>query len=180
MSYRLTRIYTRTGDEGYTSLGEKRISKDDSLVEAVGTVDELNAHIGWLISTLTHQDTIISHLTTIQQRLFDIGGELHLPDHQKITPEHIEQLEQQLDALNHELPPLTEFILPGGNQAAAACHVSRTVCRRTERCLVKLHRLVPLQNTNIIRYLNRLSDLLFVIARVLARETTNKEAMWEH
>lgn len=180
MAYRLTRIYTRTGDEGYTSLGDKRISKDDLLVEAVGSVDELNANIGLIISTLNSQIDIIKCLTEVQQRMLDIGGELHMPEQAKISNEHVEHLEEQLDMWNHTLPPLKEFILPGGNHAAATCHVSRTICRRTERCLVKLHRLVPLSNLHILRYLNRLSDLLFVIARVLARETSINEPMWEH
>lgn len=180
MSYRLTKIYTRKGDEGYTNLGERTISKDELLVEAVGTVDELNANVGLLISLISTHHDMVSVFTTIQHRLFDLGGELHLPDHPKITASQVTDVEKQLDAWNQALPPLKEFILPGGNQAAAVCHVTRTVCRRAERCLVRLHRQVSLPNTELLRYLNRLSDLFFVAARVLARETSPTESMWEH
>lgn len=180
MSYRLTKIYTRRGDEGYTSLGERTISKDELLVEAVGTVDELNAHIGLLITLITTHADMINVFTSIQHRLFDLGGELHMPDHPKITAEHVTELEKQLDAWNQTLPPLKEFILPGGNQASAVCHITRTICRRTERSLVRLHRQVSLQNAEMLRYLNRLSDLFFVAARILARETSSTEPMWEH
>jgi cob(I)alamin adenosyltransferase len=180
MSYRLTKIYTRKGDEGYTSLGERTISKDELLVEAVGMVDELNAHIGLLVSQISAHADMKNVFTDIQHRLFDLGGELHMPDHPKITAEHVTALEKQLDAWNQTLPPLKEFILPGGNQAAAVCHITRTVCRRAERSLVRLHRQVSLQNTEMLRYLNRLSDLFFVAARVLARETSATEPMWEH
>ena len=180
MSYRLTKIYTRSGDEGYTNLGERTISKDELLVEAVGTVDELNAHIGLLISLIAAQRDMTSVFTKVQHHLFDLGGELHMPEHPKITAEHVTELEKQLDVWNQTLPPLKEFILPGGNQAAAVCHIVRTICRRAERSLVRLHRQVSLQNTEILRYLNRLSDLCFVAARVLARETSSTEPMWEH
>lgn len=179
MSYRLTKIYTRKGDTGYTSLGDKPLPKDDALVEAVGTIDELNANIGFLISLCPHHTEIKSVLTQIQNDLFDVGGELHLPIYQGINVEKIAELETQLDEWNSLLPPLKEFLLPGGDPATAACHVARTVCRRAERRLVTLHRQVPLTNPCLIQYLNRLSDLLFVCARTLARVNKLEEKMWE-
>lgn len=179
MPYRLTKIYTRQGDEGYTRLGDKKISKDDLLVEALGTIDELNSAIGVIISQRIQTQEIESELTRIQNDLFDMGGELHLPDRVVITPEKITHLEQVLDKWNDTLPPLTEFVLPRGNSKTAFSHLARTICRRAERCLVKLHRQVPLNNAEMLRYLNRLSDLLFVIARVLAKESNEKELLWE-
>lgn len=179
MSYRLTKIYTRKGDEGYTSLADKPISKDDLLVEALGTIDELNSFIGLVIALTQHND-IRTCLTHIQNDLFDLGSELHIPERIVIRPEKITYLENQLDAWNTTLSPLKEFLLPGGNPASAACHVARTVCRRAERCMVRLHRQITLNNSEILRYLNRLSDLLFVCARVLARQSHEEEKMWEH
>lgn len=180
MPNRLTKIYTRQGDDGYTRLGDKRLSKDDLLIEVIGTLDELNSLLGLVLSYAVKQGDITDCLTKIQHDLFDFGGELHAPDHVVITPAHITRLENQLDQWNHTLPPLREFLLPRGNPASAACHVARTVCRRTERCLVRLHRQVALSNTEMLRYLNRLSDLLFVMARMLARESSETEVMWEH
>lgn len=176
---RLTKIVTRKGDDGYTQLGDQRVSKDDLLVEAVGTVDELNSFIGAVLAEV-HDDSINTVLTQIQNDLFDLGGELHLPQHIAITAEKVAQLEQWLNEWNSALPPLVEFVLPRGNRAVAACHIARTVCRRTERSLVRLHRQVSLQNPQLIVYLNRLSDLLFVLARTLNRKTTEKEEMWDH
>ena len=180
MSYRLTKIYTRKGDDGYTTLGDNRISKDDLLVEALGAVDELNSTIGFILSQEIKNKDIENCLTKIQHELFDLGGELHLPQYIAITPEKISNLEQTLDEWNKALPPLKEFVLPRGNPKAAACHIARTVCRRAERALVRLHRQVPLNNLEILRYLNRLSDLLFVAARMLARENNDQEQLWEH
>jgi cob(I)alamin adenosyltransferase len=180
MSYRLTKIYTRKGDTGYTTFSGKPVSKDDALIETVGTLDELNAAIGLVMATIDDHDNIKTNLTQIQHELFDFGGELHTPEHIKITADKVTQLETWLDALNDTLPPLKEFVLPRGNQAAAACHLARTICRRAERCLVRLHRQVALGNTEMLRYLNRLSDLLFVIARVLARTNDQTEEVWKH
>lgn len=180
MPHRLTKIYTRKGDQGYTTLGSGRISKDDVLVDAVGTIDELNSAIGLIIATLGEQTILLNMLTQIQNDLFDLGGELHSPERKVITAEKVTWLENRLDELNDTLPPLKEFILPRGNLSAASCHLSRAICRRAERCLVRLHRQVPLNNEESLRYLNRLSDLLFVIARMLARETNKEEKMWEH
>jgi len=180
MPYRLTKLYTRKGDEGFTSLGDRPVSKDDLLIEALGTIDELNSTIGFIIS-LKIDDKEIEHcLTRIQNDLFDLGGEMHMPDRVVITAEKVTQLEQQLDFWNNTLPPLKEFLLPRGNSKSAASHVARTVCRRAERCMVRLHRQVTLNNPEMLRYLNRLSDLLFVIARILARESDEKEILWEH
>lgn len=177
---RLTKIYTRTGDEGYTSLADERISKDDLLLEALGTIDELNSSIGFILSQQLSQDDIKISLTKIQNDLFDLGGEMHVPQHVVITADKVTHLEELLDGWNEKLPPLKEFILPGGNIKSAACHMARTVCRRAERCLVRLHRRVSLNNPEMLRYLNRLSDVLFVIARVLAREDNSEEKMWTH
>lgn len=179
MPYRVTKVYTRKGDDGYTTLGDHRIPKDDLLVEAIGTLDELNSCIG-VILALQPEAEITSALTRIQNELFDMGGELHMPEYKKINQEHIVWLEQQIDAWNANLPPLKEFVLPNGNPLAASTHVARTVCRRAERNLVKLHRQIALENTSLLKYLNRLSDLLFVVARVLARSTNPNEQLWEH
>jgi len=180
MPYRLTKIYTRKGDKGYTKLGKKQISKDDSLIEALGAIDELNSMIGLVISLLNQHQEIEDCLTHIQNDLFDLGGELYLPDHVVITADKVTHLEQMLDTWNKTLPPLEEFLLPRGNPSSASTHVARTICRRAERCLVRLHRQTPLQNDEMIRYLNRLSDLLFVIARILAHDNGKKELVWEH
>ncbi len=180
MPYRLTKIYTRKGDEGYTHLGKKRIAKDDFLIEAMGTIDELNSMIGLIISFQVHDKEIGQCLTQIQNELFDLGGELYSPEHIVITADKVTHLETMLDHWNETLPPLKEFLLPRGNPPSAASHLARTICRRAERCLVRLHRQTPLQNPEMLRYLNRLSDLLFVIARVLARENSKTEMMWEH
>lgn len=177
---RLTKIYTRKGDTGYTSLGNNRISKDDLLIEVLGSLDELNSYLGLLLAQELKQTDIQQALLQIQNELFDMGGEFHVPERLTITPEKVIQLEHWLDDWNKTLPSLKEFILPGGNVKAAICHVARTVCRRTERQLVRLHRQAALTNPEMLRYLNRLSDLLFVIARILARETNLDEKMWEH
>lgn len=175
---RLTKIYTRTGDDGYTSLRDSRLSKDDLLVEALGTVDELNASIGSILVCPIKDSKLTKCLTKIQNDLFDLGGEMHVPQRIAITPEKISQLENDLDEWNATLPTLKEFILPRGNQASVACHVARTVCRRAERAMVRLHRQIPLENIEMLRYLNRLSDLLFVMSRILAKETGEQEIMW--
>lgn len=177
---RLTKIYTRKGDTGYTSLNDKSVSKDDLLIEALGTLDELNSVIGFVISLQIADKEIEQCLTQIQHDLFDMGGEMHFPERVVITPEKITQLENFLDGWNKSLPPLQEFLLPRGNPKSAASHVARTVCRRAERCMVRLHRQVALPNLEMLRYLNRLSDLLFVIARMLARESDEKELLWEN
>lgn len=179
MPNRLTKIMTRKGDQGYTTLGDARLSKDDLIIEALGNLDELNSAIGFTVTLDAEQSEVKSCLQKIQQDLFDFGGELHAPDHPAITPEKIVWLETQLEQWNSTLPPLKEFLVPGGSPASAACHVARTVCRRAERSFVKLHRQVTLPNPEMLRYLNRLSDLLFVASRVIARKARQEEKMWE-
>lgn len=177
MGNRLSKIYTRTGDSGTTGLGDgTRVQKDDLRVEAYGTVDELNSFIGVLLAEPV-PDAIRAVFDDVQHHLFDLGSELCMPGYEAITADHVSGLEEALDGFNAELPPLKEFILPGGGRAAAACHVARTVCRRAER---RVHALSQRDDINPIglKYLNRLSDLLFVIARVLARHENGTEVLW--
>lgn len=180
MGNRLSRIYTRTGDDGSTGLGDgSRVGKDSPRVNAYGTVDELNSTIGMLLAADGVTDEVREVLTQVQHDLFDLGGELCIPGSRVITGEHTGRLERDLDRFNADLPRLKEFILPGGGPAAAACHVARTVCRRAERqvwTLVDGQHVAP----EVPRYLNRLSDLLFVIARVLARLESGSEVLWRH
>ncbi len=177
MPDRLTRIYTRTGDDGSTCLADgTRLPKDERRIEALGALDELNCLIGLIIA---HADPgQQAELIRIQHQLFELGAELALPSRQRIRSADVDWLEQVLDRHNDELPPLKEFILPGGNPAAAFCHLARAVCRRTERRLVTLGAHEPV-NRETLRYLNRLSDLLFVLARVFARRDGGSETYWE-
>lgn len=178
MGNRLTKIYTCTGDDGSTGLGDgTRVSKDHVRVDCYGSVDETNALIAVV---LTHSlvDNVQEYLAAIQHRLFDLGGELCIPGHTILAAEHVKQLESQIDTLNEVLPPLKEFILPGGSAAAAHCHVARAVCRRSERLLVTLNKEEQV-NPHALRYLNRLSDLLFVIARVLTLSNGGDEVYWQ-
>ena len=178
MGNRLSKIYTRTGDDGTTGLGDgSRTDKDGMRVSAYGTTDELNSVIGMLL-THSMSDDVRVVLDEIQHHLFDLGGELCIPGHQAITEQHVTWLEQRLDKFNEDLPPLKDFILPGGSPAAATCHLGRTVCRRAERIIVSLQRVETVPPFSM-KYLNRLSDLLFVIARVLARADGGKEVLWE-
>ncbi len=178
MGNRLSRIYTRTGDDGTTGLGDgSRVAKDAARVEAYGTVDECNSAIGMILAVPGVPDGVREVLTGVQHDLFDLGGELCIPGHRAISAVHVERLEQALDAFNDGLPPLKEFILPGGGPAAAACHLARTITRRAERrsfTLAREEAVAP----EVLRYLNRLSDLLFVIARVLARHESGQEVLW--
>ena len=179
MGNRLSKIYTRTGDDGTTGLGDgTRVAKDSARVTAYGTVDEANSAIGVLLAAAL-PETIRDQLVSIQHQLFDLGGELCIPGHAAIDDVDVERLEQWLDAHNADLPPLKDFILPGGGEAAARCHLARTIVRRAEREAVTLshHDAVRPQ---AIRYLNRLSDLLFVLARVLARAEGQGEVLWNH
>ncbi|KGM53927.1 ATP--cobalamin adenosyltransferase [Lysobacter daejeonensis GH1-9] len=179
MGNRLSKIYTRTGDDGSTGLGDgSRTGKDSARVNAYGTVDEANSCIGLVLASELSDD-IRSLLTAIQHQLFDLGGELCIPGHAAIFDADIERLEAHMDALNETLPPLKEFILPGGGEAAARCHIARTVVRRAEREAVALAR-VEAVRPEAVRYLNRLSDLLFVLARVLARASGHGEVLWNH
>lgn len=178
MGKRLSKIYTRTGDDGTTGLGDgTRTAKDSPRVEAYGTVDEANSAIGVVLSHESVPDSVRASLTDVQHDLFELGGELCIPGHSAITAEMIDRLEQELDAHNSGLPALEDFILPGGSPAAAACHLARTIVRRAERRSKSLADAEPVRN-EVLRYLNRLSDLLFVYARVLARMEGGKEVLW--
>jgi cob(I)alamin adenosyltransferase len=179
MGNRLSKIYTRTGDDGSTGLGDgKRISKDSDRIEVIGTVDELNSQIGVVLAFCEDQ-RVTDCLILVQHDLFNLGGELCLPEMTLVSDAEIERLENDLDEFNKDLPPLKEFILPGGDSAAAFCHLARTVCRRAERRLVTLsgHDTVA---PPLARYLNRLSDLLFVVARRLAVRSGRGEQLWNH
>jgi cob(I)alamin adenosyltransferase len=176
---RLSKIYTRTGDDGSTGLGDgTRVAKDSARVAAYGTVDEANSAIGVVLAQ-TLPDDVRNDLVAIQHQMFDLGGELCIPGHAAIFDADVDRLEHTLDRYNADLPPLKDFILPGGGAAASFCHLARTVCRRAERETVTLARSETVR-PEAIRYLNRLSDLLFVLARVLARSSGHGEVLWKH
>jgi cob(I)alamin adenosyltransferase len=180
MGHRLSRIYTRTGDDGTTGLGDgHRVRKDHARVEAYGTVDEANSAIGVVLSVPGLPDDVRQCLVEVQHELFDLGGELCIPGTQVITAGQISRLEGMLDAFNDPLPSLKDFILPGGGPAASACHLARTIVRRAERRVWTLAETERV-NAETPKYLNRLSDLLFVIARVLARHEDGSEVLWRH
>jgi cob(I)alamin adenosyltransferase len=180
MGNRLSKIYTRTGDDGTTGLGDgSRVPKDSARVEAYGSVDELNSVVGVLLAVPDLPKEVAACLTEVQHELFDLGGELCIPGHQMINAEQVTRLEKALDGFNEALPPLKEFILPGGGPAAAACHLARTVARRAERRAWTLARTASV-SPELLKYLNRLSDLLFVVARVLARHERGAEVLWRH
>ena len=179
MGNRLSKIYTKTGDDGTTGLGDgSRVAKDSARVIAYGTVDEANSCIGLLLAA-TLPDDVREVLVRIQHQLFDLGGELCIPGHAAIFDADVDALEARLDHYNDDLPALKDFILPGGGEAAARCHIARTVVRRAERDTVTLSRHDAVR-PQAIRYLNRLSDLLFVLARVLARASGHGEVLWDH
>lgn len=176
---KLNRIYTRTGDDGTTGLGDgSRINKDSLRVEAMGDVDELNSVIG-IMMTESMPDTLGTTLTQIQHDLFNVGGEICIPGYVILQQSRIDDLEQVIDTLNENLPPLKEFILPGGTKAAAYCHLARTVCRRAERKLVELHRNEKVTDISL-QYLNRLSDLLFVMCRTINKEAGVSDVLWKN
>ncbi len=178
MGNRLSKIYTRTGDDGTTGLGDgSRTSKDSARVEAYGTVDEANSAIGLVLAGDAVPDDVRECLTEVQHDLFELGGELCIPGHAAITQTFIDRLEADLDGFNADLPRLKEFILPGGGRSAAACHLARTIVRRAERRVITLAESETVRPESI-RYLNRLSDLLFVVARVLARAESGQEVLW--
>ncbi|MBN6104208.1 cob(I)yrinic acid a,c-diamide adenosyltransferase [Xanthomonas sp. CFBP 8703] len=179
MGNRLSKIYTRTGDDGSTGLGDgNRVGKDSARVAAYGTVDEANSAIGVVLASPLADD-VRTLLTAIQHQLFDLGGELCIPGHAAIHDADIDALEQHLDRYNDTLPALKDFILPAGGEAAARCHLARTIVRRAERETVALSRQDAVR-PEAVRYLNRLSDLLFVLARVLARADGQGEVLWRH
>ncbi|NOZ37339.1 MAG: cob(I)yrinic acid a,c-diamide adenosyltransferase [Gammaproteobacteria bacterium] len=177
MGHRLSKIYTRTGDKGETGLGDgSRVYKDSIRIEAIGTLDELNSTIGMV---LAHElpETIRTCFESIQHDLFDLGGEFSIPGYETMQDSDVSRLESQLDELNTDLPALKEFILPAGGHATSHCHLARTVCRRAERRAITLAKEESI-NPAAMAYLNRLSDLLFVIARVLARVENGGEVLW--
>jgi cob(I)alamin adenosyltransferase len=177
MANRLTRIYTRTGDAGETGTADgSRVSKDDLLIHAQGDIDELNSFLG-LLSSRIDNVALNDMVNVVQHDLFNIGAELSLSQ-PIVGNKDVEYLEQQVDHYNADLQPLKEFILPGGGEAASLCHVARAVCRRAERSLVSLHNNAAL-NSELLAYVNRLSDLLFVLARVLTRNAGENEIYWK-
>jgi len=179
MGNRLSKIITRTGDDGTTGLGDgSRVPKDSPRIEAIGTVDELNSSIGVVAASRGLSDEVGRCLLRIQHDLFDLGGELAVPGHTMVTEAHIARVEADVEVFNTTLPPLKEFILPGGGLAASHCHLARTIARRAERCCWTLSRSEPVSEAVRI-YLNRLSDLLFVLARVLARQAQGREVLWD-
>ena len=189
MGNRLTKIYTRTGDDGTTGLADgSRVSKSDLIFVVMGDVDELNAHIGMIlaqINGLTAEKveaftTISISLSTVQHLLFNVGGELAMPEYVGISEAHISWLESEIDAFNEELPALKDFILPAGSTLVSQIHIARTVCRRAERQAVNLQ----LNNkeaisANALKLLNRLSDWLFVLSRYCAKVEGSKEVLWD-
>jgi cob(I)alamin adenosyltransferase len=180
MGNRLSKIYTRTGDDGTTGLaGNERVDKCDSRIEAIGAVDELNSALGVLLAESGLPDAVREGLERVQHELFDIGANLALPDYVRVAATDVARLEAELDNLNAALPPLTEFVLPGGNRAAALCHVARAIARRAERRAWAAAREHAVATPSLL-YLNRLSDLLFVVARCLARQHGGKETLWRH
>jgi cob(I)alamin adenosyltransferase len=186
MGHRLSKIYTRTGDTGGTGLGDgTRTDKDAVRVEAYGTVDELSSTLGLLLAQPL-PEAITALLTEVQHNLFDLGGELCVPGFTGVNATQVEWLEQRLDEHNAQLPALQDFILPGGGPAAAACHFARTVCRRAERQRLDAALGATADgartesiNPQGLAYLNRLSDLLFVLGRVLARHEGGREVLWQ-
>ena len=179
MANRLSKIYTRTGDNGTTGLGDgTRVAKDSLRIDAMGDVDELNSVIG-LMLTETVPDILIDTLTQIQHDLFNLGGEICIPDYVILQQANIDNLEEAIDTLNDELAPLKEFILPGGTKAAAFCHLARTVCRRAERKLITLARGEKVTEISL-KYLNRLSDLLFVLCRIINKEAGVPDVLWQN
>ena len=178
MGHRLTKIYTRTGDTGETGLGDgSRVPKDSRRVQALGEIDELNSAVGLMLAEDLPAG-MRTALSAIQHDLFDFGGEVCIPGHTSMSELQVSRLETLLDEFNRDLPPLKEFILPGGTRAASLAHLARTVCRRAERALVSLARAEPV-GTAARKYLNRLSDLLFVLGRALNRAGGGSDVLWQ-
>lgn len=179
MGKRLSKIYTRTGDDGSTGLGDgTRTQKNSARVEAYGTVDEANSAIGMVLSCGSVPESVRDSLIEVQHDLFELGGELCIPGHAAIRDSDVERLERDLDAHNRDLPALADFILPGGGPAAASCHLARTIVRRAERRVKTLADGESVR-AETLRYLNRLSDLLFVYARIIARAESGQEVLWK-
>lgn len=180
MANRLSKIYTRTGDGGDTGLGlSMRVGKDSPRIAAIGDIDELNSTLGWLRQALDAEHPDQPRLSQLQHDLFDLGGELAMPGHELLDEVLVSELEADIDRFNADLPPLKNFILPGGNEAAARCHLARSVCRRAERSLVAFNRHEQPGHRLAAHYLNRLSDWLFVFSRRLARADGGAEVLWQ-
>ncbi len=178
MGNRLSKIYTRTGDAGTTGLGDgSRVAKNSLRVRAMGDIDELNSLLGVLLAAIP-ESGMSREILEIQHDLFDLGGELSIPGATLLPNSACQRLEELIDRYNGDLPPLKEFILPSGGLAAAHCHVARAVCRRAERAVVDLAQAETTEASSL-QYINRLSDLLFVLARVLARQEGGREVMWD-
>ena len=178
MGNRLSRIVTRTGDDGSTGLGDgTRVRKDAARIEALGSVDELNCTLGVLLSNELHDEMATACLGEVQHDLFDLGGEIAVPGTVAVNDDRVAWLDSQLAEFNRDLPPLKEFVLPGGGTAASAGHIARAVCRRAERSCWALSSSEPMSPMGL-RYLNRLSDLLFVLARRFARAERGSEPLW--
>jgi cob(I)alamin adenosyltransferase len=180
----LNRIYTKSGDAGETGLGDgHRVSKDNLRIHAIGDVDELNAALGVIVASADGWPNV-ELLRSAQNDLFDVGADLCVPATPgevlaaklRVTATQVARLEQAIDQLNERLQPLTSFVLPGGSPVAAGCHLARTICRRAERAVVALHQIEPI-NLEVLKYLNRLSDLLFVLARV-ANNDGQDDVLW--
>ena len=179
MANRLSKIYTRTGDNGTTGLGDgSRVAKDSLRIEAMGDVDELNSVIGILLTEAV-PDILVDLLTQVQHDLFNLGGEICIPDYIILQQANIDNLEEAIDTLNDNLAPLKEFILPGGTKAAAYCHLARTICRRAERKLITLAKTEKVTAISL-KYLNRLSDLLFVLCRIINKEAGVPDVLWNN
>lgn len=184
MGHRLSKIYTRTGDDGSTGLGDgSRVAKDDLRVEAYGTVDELNSFVGVLRAQLELSSSPFEHeldpaLSRVQHELFNLGGELCIPNYRLMTEQNITQLEQEIDNMNEHLPMLKDFILPAGSLSISYAHAARSICRRAERQVFSLSKRDGNISDISLRYLNRLSDWLFVAARYIAREEGRSEVLW--
>lgn len=186
MGFRLSKIYTRTGDKGQTGLGDgRRVPKDHPRIEAIGEVDTLNSHVGLLLAGLTEHSAqypglseLIDVLAPCQHRLFDLGGELAMPVYQALDNAQVEGLEAAIDRWNEELGPLENFILPGGSTLIAQAHVCRSYARSAERRCQQLNALEPLAGVGLA-YINRLSDLLFVAARLIAKRQGIQEILWQ-
>lgn len=179
MAHRLSKITTRTGDRGDTGLGDgSRVSKSSARVQALGELDELNSAIGLVLAEDVPAE-VSEALSDVQHELFDLGGEVSIPGHALVTDAHVARLEETIERWNAELPALKEFILPGGTRAAAAAHLARTICRRAERALVQLKDKEKVSEP-ALRYLNRLSDLLFIAGRRLNRAAGRTDVQWRH
>ena len=179
MGNRLSKIYTRTGDDGTTGLaGGERVPKHNIRIEAFGTVDETSSAIALVLAEPGVPDRLRDILLSVQNDLFEVGAELSMPEYDGVDASSVTVLENALDELNADLPPLKEFVLPGGDRAAAACHLARTICRRAERRAFELADRETV-GPDVLRYLNRLSDLLFVASRWLARRNGGSETLWK-